>query len=82
VQEVTEPAQQFERAMAIAKRIAEQAPLGVQATLRSARMGLLEGEAVAAVRMRDDMRAILASDDFREGLASFRERRSANFSGK
>jgi hypothetical protein len=45
-------------------------------------MGLMEGEAVAAARIRDDLRAILASDDFREGLASFRERRSANFVGK
>jgi enoyl-CoA hydratase/carnithine racemase len=82
VQEVTEPGQQLERAVAIAERIAAQAPLGVQATLRSARMGLLEGEAIAAARIREDMRAILLSDDFREGLASFRERRSASFAGK
>jgi enoyl-CoA hydratase len=82
VQEVTEPGQQFERAMAIAERIAAQAPLGVQATLRSARLSIVEGEAQAAARVRDDMPGILASADFREGLASFRERRSANFSGK
>jgi len=82
VQEVTEPGQQFERAMAIAERIATQAPLGVQATLRSARLSIVEGEAQAAARVRDDMPEILASGDFREGLASFRERRSANFSGK
>jgi enoyl-CoA hydratase len=82
VQEVTEPGQQLERAVIIAERIAAQAPLGVQATLRSARLGLLEGEALAAARIRDDMRTILASDDFREGLASFRERRTASFAGK
>ena len=82
VQEVTEPGKQLELAVAIAERIAAQAPLGVQATLRSARIGLLEGEAEAAARMRDDMPRILASDDFREGLASFRERRAAKFLGK
>jgi enoyl-CoA hydratase len=82
VQEVTEPGQQLERAVSIAERIAAQAPLGIQATLRSARLGLLEGETTAAAHMRDDMRAILASDDFREGLASFRERRAASFTGR
>lgn len=82
VQEVTEPGQQLERATAIAERIAAQAPLGVQATLRSARLGIEEGEPAAAARMRQDMPAILASEDFREGVASFRERRSASFRGK
>src|ERR1035438_1699781 len=82
VQEVTEPGKQLERAVAIAERIAAQAPLGVQATLRSARLSIMEGEAQAAARVRDDMPGILASDDFREGLASFRERRAASFLGK
>ncbi len=82
VQEVTEPGRQLERAVAMAERIAAQAPLGVQATLRSARLGILEGEASAAARVREDLPAILASGDFREGLASFRERRAASFLGK
>jgi enoyl-CoA hydratase/carnithine racemase len=82
IQEVTEPGKQLERAVAIAERIAAQAPLGVQATLRSARLSIQEGEARAAARVSDDMPGILASEDFREGLASFRERRAANFLGK
>ena len=82
VQEVTEPGKQLERAVAIAERIAAQAPLGVQATLRSARLSIMEGEAQAVARVRDDMPRILASEDFREGLASFRERRAARFLGK
>jgi len=82
VQEVTGPGEQIERAVAIANRIAAQAPLGVQATLHSARVGLLEGESQAAARILDRMPRILASEDFREGVASFRERRAARFTGK
>jgi enoyl-CoA hydratase len=82
IQEVAEPGQQLERALNIAQKIAAQAPLGVQATLRSARLGISEGESAAAAKMRADMPAILASGDFREGIASFRERRAAKFSGK
>lgn len=37
VQEVVEPGRQHERALAIAETVARQAPLGVQATLASAR---------------------------------------------
>ena len=82
VQEVTEPGRQLERAVAIAERVAAQAPMGVRATLRSARMGLIEGEERAAERVREDLRAVLESEDFREGLKSFRERRAAVFGGK
>jgi len=82
VQEVTEPGKQLDRAMAIAEQIAAQAPLGVQATLRSARRYISEGEAAAAARIRDDMATVLASEDFQEGVASFRERRRAIFLGK
>ena len=82
VQEVVEPGQQFERALAIAMRVAEQAPLGVQATLRSAWTSVLEGENVAAARLTADMPAVYGSADFAEGVASFRERRRARFMGK
>ena len=82
VQEITDPGAELDRAVAIADRIAAQAPLGVRATLRSARLAITEGEAAAAARVGEDMPAILASDDFREGVASFRERRAAIFRGK
>ena len=44
VQEVTEPGQQFDRALEIAETISRQAPLGVQASLASARRARAEGE--------------------------------------
>jgi enoyl-CoA hydratase len=82
VQEITEPGAQVARAMGLAARIAEQAPLGVQATLRSAWTSVLEGEAAAASRLNDDMPAVLQSRDFAEGVASFREKRKARFTGE
>jgi enoyl-CoA hydratase/carnithine racemase len=82
VQEVTESGAQLDRAIAIATRISEQAPLGVRATLRSARMLVEEGEPAAAAHVRDDMPEILASADFAEGVRSFAERRAARFAGR
>ena len=82
IQEITEPGQQLDRAIAIAERIAAQAPLAVQATLRSGRLFVEEGEPAAVIRLRQDMPLILASQDFREGVQSFRERRKASFQGK
>ena len=82
IQEITQPGEQVEKAIALASRIAEQAPLGVQATLRSAWTSILDGEAQASANVAGDMPAILKSADFAEGVASFRERRKARFTGK
>jgi enoyl-CoA hydratase len=82
VQEVVEPGRQVERAVEIAERIAAQAPLGIAATLRSAWAGVTEGEAAATKQLWVDMPGVLKSDDFREGVESFRERRKARFRGK
>jgi enoyl-CoA hydratase/carnithine racemase len=82
VQEVVEPGQLLDRATALAEEIAAQAPLGVRATIASARLAREHGEEVAARRLLPDLQPILASDDAREGLASFMERRPARFTGR
>jgi enoyl-CoA hydratase/carnithine racemase len=81
-QEVTEPGAQVDRAIAIAETVAAQAPLGVRATLASARAALPDSEARAAARLLPDLAPILASEDAAEGIASFLERRTASFKGK
>ena len=81
VQEVVEPGQQLDTAIEIAEHIAAQAPLGVRATLASSRMALAAQEAEAAARLSPDLAPIMASDDVREGVQSFIERRQARFTG-
>ncbi len=82
VQEVVAPGRQVERAVEMAQTIAAQAPLGVRATLASARLALTAGEETAARRLLLDLQPILRSEDAREGLQSFIERRQANFTGR
>ncbi|HEY8039894.1 MAG TPA: crotonase/enoyl-CoA hydratase family protein [Polyangiaceae bacterium] len=82
VQEVLARDALLPRAVALADRIAAQAPLGVKATLASARRAVKEGPDAAAKALRAEITALMASDDAREGLQSFLERRAGRFTGK
>ena len=82
VQEIAQPGAQFERAMEIAETVARQAPMGVQATLRSARLARLKGELTAMKRLLPDLMPLMQSKDVQEGIAAFIERREAVFSGE
>jgi enoyl-CoA hydratase/carnithine racemase len=82
VQEVVEPGRQLGRAVELADAIAtKSAPLGVKATLASAHRARLEGEECAFARLETDMAKLFDTDDGREGLESFIERREARFTG-
>lgn len=82
VQEVVAAGQQLERAIAIAERIAAQAPLGVQGTLTNARVAVAEGPDAARDHLAALVGPILDSDDAAEGIRSFVERRDAVFTGR
>ena len=82
VQEVTAPEDLLDHAIALAERVAAQAPLGVRATLGSARQALLEGEAVAAAALPEAARRLLDSEDAKEGLRALQERRPGRFEGR
>ena len=82
VQEVVEPGMQLERAIQIAETIAAQAPLGVYATLKSARIARAQGEAAAFARLLPDLMPIMKTEDVQEGLRAFMERRPGNFKGR
>jgi enoyl-CoA hydratase len=68
--------------LAIARVIAKQAPLGVKATLASARIAAERGPEAAAIELLDQARTLMGSEDAREGVMSFVERREGRFTGK
>jgi enoyl-CoA hydratase/carnithine racemase len=82
VQATVEPGEQFDRALVLAETVAAQAPLGVTASLKSARLARSQGEAAAVARLLPDLLPLMQSEDVQEGLRSFMERRPAQFRGR
>jgi enoyl-CoA hydratase len=81
VQEVVPAGTQLERAIEVAELIAAQAPLAVQATKASSRRFIEEGFATAVRELDPTQRRLLATEDAKEGVQSFIERRNAVFRG-
>jgi len=81
VQEVVPRGSQKERALAIAQKIAEQAPLAVRASLASSRLALAHGPHAAVREFNAEQAKLMLSEDFAEGVRSFSERRKAQFVG-
>jgi enoyl-CoA hydratase len=82
VQQLCAPGEQLEAALALAARVAKAAPLGVQGSLRSSRICMLEGEAAAIEPTFRGMAKVMRSEDAAEGVRSFVERREAVFRGR
>lgn len=82
VQEVHPYGKHRERAMEIASLICKVAPIGLKATKAASLTYIEHGEqaAIAVIpKVRDQ---VFASQDFKEGIQSFVERREANFQGR
>ncbi len=82
VQEVTPFGQHVDKAIEIADTIAKQAPLGVYATLKSARLTRHKAEQDSIPHLMPDLLPLMQSEDVQEGIQSFLERREAVFQGK
>jgi enoyl-CoA hydratase/carnithine racemase len=82
VQRVLPRAELLPEAVAFAKRVSAQAPLGVLATLRSARVALREGERAAAAQLLPEIMRLAGTADVQEGVAAFVERRPPRFTGR
>ena len=82
VQEVHPYGKHRERAMEIARAICKCAPLGLRATKAAALAYLAEAERAAVEAIPSIEKAVFATEDFKEGLQSFLERREARFRGR
>src|SRR5215471_18881477 len=82
VQELAAPGQQLDRATDLAKEIAAAGPLGVRATLVSARRALRDGETAAMLGLQPEFGRLLRSEDRQEYLRALRENRTPIFNGR
>lgn len=82
VQEVVPAGQHIDKAIVIAQTIARQAPLGVQATLRSARLAVREGDAAAEAQLVPTVRQLFTTEDAALGVQAFLTRSTAEFVGR
>jgi enoyl-CoA hydratase len=82
IQEIVDADRLHERARELAMKIADAAPLGVQAALRSSKLARTQDQNIALHSVFNDMPGVMTSEDAAEGVRSFLERRKANFQGK
>jgi enoyl-CoA hydratase len=82
VNEVVEDGKAYERAMEVAGKIARNAPLVVQAMKAVALGTVTKGPVEKNFHHNRMIARVMSSEDGKEGFASFKEKRSAKFSGK
>jgi len=82
VQEVVPDGEQYDRGLELAKRIAAQAPLAVQAALANARLAIRETDAAAEAELQPALVTLAASEDARIGMEAFATRTPATFVGR
>lgn len=82
VQQVVPHGRQLETALAIAERIAAQAPLAVQATLANARLAVRAGDETAENALGGELVRLMQSEDARIGVEAFLTRTEARFVGR
>jgi enoyl-CoA hydratase len=81
VQEVVPDGEQYNRALEIAKRVAAQAPLAVQAALANAKLAVRDGEAAAETQLQPQLARLVKTQDAAIGMQAFLSRTEAKFVG-
>ena len=82
VQEVVPHGRQIERAVEIAQTIAKNAPLGIRVMKEAALKYIETGEKAAIAVIPTIRDRVMGSEDAKEGIRSFVERREAKFQGR
>lgn len=82
VTEIAEGNNQLIRAIELAERIAQAAPLAVQAALKSAHHAFLNSPEAAFAELQNLLTPLLTSEDAQEGVLAMLERRAPQFKGK
>ena len=82
VQEVVPLGRQVDRALEVAQLIAKNAPLGIQITKQAALKFIEAGEKSAIEFIPKIRERVMNSEDMKEGIQSFIERRAAVFKGR
>ncbi|MGO4128740.1 crotonase/enoyl-CoA hydratase family protein [Inquilinus sp. YAF38] len=82
VQHVTTPGQQLDRAIAVARLIAAAAPLGIRATLGSARHALSDGQDAAFAALFAELGRLAQSEDHQEYFRALQEHRAPAYRGR
>jgi enoyl-CoA hydratase len=81
VQELVPAGEHVERALKIARSIAAQAPLAVQATLANARLAARATEAPALGQLNETLAGLSRTKDFAAGMEAFATRTTPTFEG-
>ena len=82
VQEVVPKGRQIARAMELAQQICSNAPLGLRVMKEAALSYIAQGEAAAIAAVPTIRERVFATEDAKEGIRSFVERRPAVFQGR
>ncbi len=82
VQEVVPFGKHVERGMELAHQIAKNAPLGLRAMKEAALRYLAAGEAAAIAAIPAIRERVMQTEDAKEGILSFVQRREARFTGR
>ncbi|HEU4807461.1 MAG TPA: crotonase/enoyl-CoA hydratase family protein [Homoserinimonas sp.] len=81
VQEVVADGSHYDRGLELARRVAAQAPMAVQATLANARQAITDQRGAAAA-LQPELVRLAHSEDARIGMESFATRTPARFLGR